>query len=184
MFGKVKIRVDKVFKGDGTAGRMWKTGDQKRLGSQGKEIQSRETIRGVPKRTNYGQAAAGDMEERMTLENLNRKDRTQALTGYPDEGGVSETPSLAWVTGWTVTPLVTMKEMVDKADVGERLTMEFCIYCLEVLVEHQIEMVQQALYNLRVKLSIEMKIMETAAYRPVQDMKEITQEQSHQCIVK
>lgn len=76
MFGKVKIRVDKVFKGDGTAGRTWKARDQKRLGSQGKKIQSRETISGLPKRTNYGQAAAGDTEEKMTLENLKRKDRT------------------------------------------------------------------------------------------------------------
>lgn len=40
MFGKVKIRVDKVFKGDGTAGRTWKARDQKRLGSQGKKFRA------------------------------------------------------------------------------------------------------------------------------------------------
>lgn len=40
MVGKVKIRVDKVFKGDGASGRMWKSRGWERLDSQKKKIRA------------------------------------------------------------------------------------------------------------------------------------------------
>lgn len=73
---------------------MGKLGIRKSLIDAGRN-QSRETIPGVPKRTDYGQAAGGGMGEKMALENFKRKDSKEVLTGYSSKGGALVTSSLA-----------------------------------------------------------------------------------------
>lgn len=92
---------------------------RKSLVYEKKAIQNRETIPGVPKRYDKGQAAAGGTEERrMTQENLKRKKSVDIDWMY-GQGRGSLSPCLAWISSWTVMPLMTIKKMVEGADLGE-----------------------------------------------------------------
>lgn len=72
IFDKVKIRVDKVFKGEGTVKRMWSS--EKAWFTDNKHIESRETTPEAPERTDSGPAAAGGAGERRKVpKNLKRK---------------------------------------------------------------------------------------------------------------
>ena len=65
--------------GEGIVGRMWKIQRSEKAWfmkqNKTKNIQSRDTVQGAPKRNDQGHAAAGSTEEkRMTQGNLKRKD--------------------------------------------------------------------------------------------------------------
>lgn len=54
----------------------------------------------------------------MTQENLKRKKSVDIDWMY-GQGRGSLSPCLAWISSWTVMPLMTIKKMVEGADLGE-----------------------------------------------------------------
>lgn len=77
MFDRVNIRVDKVIKGEGPVGRMWKSWGSEKAWFTEKQMHKHSEQRdhtGVSKENGFGAEAGGAEERRMIPKNLKRKD--------------------------------------------------------------------------------------------------------------